>query len=116
MPNDRRQFLEEVIRRCDEQHREQLEQRLEQTENTGGRGVMVAVLKAGGTAVFFAKLAFQEESGAWRYGLFDPARHEMRGETDESVNEPLLVSKRSWHRLNQIPRGPGVDRRGYVAR
>ena len=116
MPSDRRHFLEEVIRRCDDEHKEQLQQRLEQTENTGGRGQTIAVMKAGGTAVFFAKLAFQDEEGAWRYGLFDPARHEMLGETDESANDPLLVSNRSWRRLNQIPRGPGADRRGYIAR
>jgi len=111
MPSDRRHFLEEVIRRCDDQHKEQLQQRLEQTENTGGRGQMIAVMKAGGTAVFFAKLAFQDETGAWRYGLFDPTGCEVPLEGAPPTAEPILVSKRSWRRLHYDPRGIDPDKR-----
>jgi hypothetical protein len=112
MADDRRRFLERVIRECDGVRREQLLLRLEQIENTGAQGV-VPVLNAGDDAtVFLAKLPFKDESGEWRYGLFDPTtRPELLPEGERPMDEPVLISERSWRRSRYDPRPPDPDRR-----
>ena len=110
MADDRRRFLEETIRTCDEKRREQLLLRLEQVEDTGAQGV-IPILSSRDDAVFFAKLAFTDENGAWRYGLFDPIRCELRGEGGRPMDEPILVSKKAWRRSHYDPRPPDLERR-----
>jgi hypothetical protein len=109
MADDRRRFLEETIRACDEKRKEQLLLRLEQVEDTGTQGV-IPVLSRSDDAVFFAKLAFTDENGAWRYGLFDPTRCDLR-EGGRPMEEPILVSKKAWRRSHYDPRPPDLDRR-----
>jgi hypothetical protein len=111
MADDRRRFMEEAIRACDEKRRDQLLERLEEIEDTGPQDKVPVLVKGDGTAVFFAKLAFQDETGAWRYGLFDPTGCEVPREGAPPTAEPILVSKRSWRRLHYDPRGIDPDKR-----
>jgi hypothetical protein len=111
MVDDRRRFLEQVIRDCQGPRREQLLLRLEQIENTGVQGVVPVLSAEDDAAVFFAKLPFKDESGAWRYGLFDPTRPELPREGEHPMDEPVLISERSWRRSHYDPRPPDPDRR-----
>jgi len=111
MAGDRRRTLEEAIRGCDEARREQLLLRLEQVEDTGKPETIPVLAKEDGAAVLFAKLAFQDETGAWRYGLFDSEHWEVRREGEPPMEEPILVSKKSWRRSHYDPRPPDLDRR-----
>jgi hypothetical protein len=110
MADDRRQFLEQVLRACQGSRREQLLLRLEEIENTGVEGV-VPILGADDSPVFFAKLPFKDEGGEWRYGLFDPTRFEMLREGERPMDEPVLVSQTSWRRSHYDPRAPDLERR-----
>ena len=112
MADDRRRFLEQVIRECRGARREQLLLRLEQIENTGAQGVVPVLNVVDDSAVFFAKLPFKDENGEWRYGLFDPtARPELLREGERPMDEPVLISERSWRRTRYDPRPPDPDRR-----
>ena len=110
MADDRRRFLEKVVKECEGSRREQLLLRLEQIENTTAEGV-VPVANRGGDAVFFAKLAFRDETGAWRYGLFDPTVCDVFGASDGPPDEPILVSQRSWRRSHYDPHLHTSDKR-----
>jgi hypothetical protein len=110
MTDDRRRFLEKVVDECGGSRREQLMLRLEQIENTTAEGV-VPVVNSGGDPVFFAKLPFKDESGAWRYGLFDPTCCDMLRTGELPPDEPILVSQRSWRRSHYDPRPHAGDKR-----
>jgi hypothetical protein len=106
--DDRRRFLEKILHDCDGSRREQLLLRLEQIENTSAQGV-VPVAHSVGDAVYFAKLAFKDESGAWRYGLFDPACCDVLRAGEHPTDAPILISQRSWRRSHYDPTNP-LDR------
>jgi len=110
MADDRRRFLEKVLHDCDTTRREQLLLRLEQIENTSAQGV-VPVAHSGGDAIFFAKLAFKDENGAWRYGLFDPACCDVLRAGERPTDAPILVSQRSWRRSHYDPKPLDRDKR-----
>jgi hypothetical protein len=103
MADDRRRFLKSVVDECAGPRREQLLVRLEEIENTTTGGV-VPLVNASGDPVYFAKLAFKDESGAWRYGLFDPTSCDMLRSGESPPDEPILVSQRSWRRVHYDPR------------
>jgi hypothetical protein len=111
MGDDRRRFLERVIRECDGVRRQQLLLRLEQIENTGAQGVVPVLNVGDDSTVFFAKLPFKDESGEWRYGLFDPTRPEVLREGERPMDEPVVVSQKSWRRSHYDPRPPDLERR-----
>ncbi len=110
MADDRRRFLEKVVDDCAGPRREQLMLRLEQIENTGAEGV-VPIVPSGGEPVYFAKLAFKDESGAWRYGLFDPTECDLLRPGECPPDKPILVSQRSWRRSHYDPRPHTKDMR-----
>jgi hypothetical protein len=99
MADSRRRFLEEALRSCSDVSLEKLLERLEEDEITSLRDP-IRLPTRGPKVAIFAKLPFEDRSGTWRYGLFDAARVPKGQVHPTPPDEPFLVSKKGWRRMD----------------